>query len=270
MLLIVTNKCSMGCTHCLSDCTPEGKHITMEQFKENLDWALHFIKNQPILISGGEPFEHPQIKEILTYAVDKVNKLCYPNMGLAVITNGWELRKDQKLYNWYKEFTKGTTGKWIATQITNVPKYYPVKFTEKDLYWLGKLNRSFIATEEKEIHLYPQGRALNLDEPYRTMAPKCTNPKLIAAQLKMKALFDVNAKKLDIFSLTELMSKGGKFCNLRINIDGSLACGESALCPHVGTIYDTPEELFDKILNWNCIKCAKYINPDEIKLKMVD
>ena len=259
----------MGCNHCLSDCTPEGEHISLEQFEKNLDWAMQFIGMQPILISGGEPFEHPQIKEILTYAVDRVNKLHRPCMGLAVISNGWELRKDQKLYNWYKEFCKGTTGKYLSTQITNVPKYYPVKFTEKDLYWLGKLNRSWICTDEKDIHLYPQGRALQLNEPYRCAATKCTNPKLIAMQIVMKSL--VTAKEPDIFDIAEAMGKAGKFCNLRINIDGTIAMGESALCPTVGSINDDPKVLFDRILNWKCDICKKYIPKDaEMKIKVVN
>jgi MoaA/NifB/PqqE/SkfB family radical SAM enzyme len=67
MILVITDKCSMGCTHCLSDCKPDGQHITLEQFKQNLEFALRTIGRNPqiLILSGGEPFEHPQIREIL-------------------------------------------------------------------------------------------------------------------------------------------------------------------------------------------------------------
>ena len=36
MLVEVTYACKMGCTHCLSDCKPDGEHMTLEVFEDVL------------------------------------------------------------------------------------------------------------------------------------------------------------------------------------------------------------------------------------------
>lgn len=64
MLVEVTYACKMGCTHCLSDCKPDGEHMTLEVFEDVLKFM---IKNQipTWSFSGGEMFEHPDILKML-------------------------------------------------------------------------------------------------------------------------------------------------------------------------------------------------------------
>lgn len=65
MLVEVTYACKMGCTHCLSDCKPDGEHMTLEVFEDVLKFM---IKNQipTWSFSGGEMFEHPDILKMLS------------------------------------------------------------------------------------------------------------------------------------------------------------------------------------------------------------
>ena len=257
MILAVTNKCSNGCTHCLSYCKPVEEHITIKQFKDNLEWCMNLTSTQPIIISGGEPFEHPNIREILTITLERCqdySKISNP-VSVIVATNGVPLLDDKNLYDWYKEFLK-KAGKLFLTQVTNVPKYYPRKFTEKEIYWLSKLKNCSVITDPMEIALYPQGRALDLDEEYQTRGPKCINARLVSKQLYVREAFPGNIMKNTIYSLFKLISiQAQKFCSPRVNIDGTISIGESLLCPPIGTVYDHSRKLFINILNCNCEKC---------------
>jgi len=260
MILAVTDKCSMGCNHCLSDCKPDGKHITFDQLKKNIEFCLPLTMVQPMMITGGEPFEHPDIKEILEYTMDRhiayskeIRRLCLP---IAVITNGYTLINNKDLFNWYMKFCEKYSN-YITTQVTNVAKYYPKVLSKNELYWLGKIPHSFIETTEDCILLYPQGRALNLNEPYKTKGPKCCNARILAKQKRT----DGNCiEGMDIYTLYEFISVIlHKFCDPRINIDGTIALGESRLCKPVGTVDDDPKVLFDKILNFDCYACKEAI-----------
>lgn len=248
MILAITNKCSMGCTHCLSDCKPDGEHITLEQFKKNLAYAMNLKTYQPILISGGEPLEHPYFMKIMYELVRVSNE--YTNKPIiTIITNGYPLLKEPVLYDWYISIIKENP--YIITQVTNWYPYYPYKFTKEDKKLIKKIPNVFLDDDTRQLRMYPQGRALNLNPTlYRTKGPKCGDTILIALQNKTPMFKNAS-------SLFELM--GGvfhKFCQPRINIDGSIALGESALCPTIGNIEDDDRELYKKILKFNCRKCT--------------
>ncbi len=40
MLVEVTYACKMGCTHCLSDCKPDGEHMTLEVFEDAVTYRI--------------------------------------------------------------------------------------------------------------------------------------------------------------------------------------------------------------------------------------
>lgn len=67
MLLVLTESCSMGCTHCMDRAVPCDRHMTEETLRD----ALHFLTiNQAamhICVTGGEPTEHPRF-------VDKIGR----------------------------------------------------------------------------------------------------------------------------------------------------------------------------------------------------
>jgi hypothetical protein len=218
----------------------------METFEATLKYVVPFSNNIPASISGGEPFEHPQIKEILERAVGKIYRgdLAYTLPIITVITNGACLLDDKQLYSWYKDFVSKNRN--VYTQITNLAPYYPRVFTQRETYWLSKLKNVTICNTLDQVPIYPQGRALDLpDKIYQTKGPKCINTVLLSIQKN----FD-SEKKLYSFLGQNLY----KFCVPRINIDGSIALGESRLCPTYGTVFDGLNHI-DDIRNWNCHKC---------------
>nr|WP_231848195.1 4Fe-4S cluster-binding domain-containing protein [Selenomonas ruminantium] len=236
----------MGCPHCLSDCTTDGKHITLEQLKRNLDFAYDLIgysTMQCIVFSGGEPFEHPQIKQVLETIAEYQKR--FPRVGVVIATNGYQLAHDKDLYNWYRDFVKNRAKNFL-TQVTAVKEYYPKRLIEKDLYWLSKIKNCSVVDEVSEIYLYPQGRALNLkDARWETKAPKCVNLRLIANQIPETSFRHiVNTMPV------------GKYCTPRINIDGSIALGESRLCPPIGTIDNDLQKLGENVKHCKCGQCS--------------
>lgn len=40
MLLKITEKCSMGCTHCMNNATPDGQHMSEKVFDDSLDFLI--------------------------------------------------------------------------------------------------------------------------------------------------------------------------------------------------------------------------------------
>ena len=44
MLVEVTYACKMGCTHCLSDCKPDGEHMTLEVFEDVLKFMIKNVE----------------------------------------------------------------------------------------------------------------------------------------------------------------------------------------------------------------------------------
>jgi hypothetical protein len=46
-----------------------------------------------------------------------------------------------------------------------------------------------------------------------------------------------------------------KFCSPRINIDGSIALGESRLCPKVAKVTDSDSDIIKKIHEFKCNGC---------------
>ena len=59
MLIKITDRCSMGCSHCFSDCTPDLCDMEWNTFVDTMSFYDRYCKkiSKPILISGGEPTE---------------------------------------------------------------------------------------------------------------------------------------------------------------------------------------------------------------------
>ncbi len=69
----ITNKCSLNCLHCSTNAVSNGKlFFSAEQVKKILKEFSDFKK---IRLSGGEPFEHPDLKSILSLIKNKGRKI---------------------------------------------------------------------------------------------------------------------------------------------------------------------------------------------------
>lgn len=256
MIIDLTYKCSMGCSHCMSACDKNGEEMSLETLKDvckfiqdnRIDTVTPFILG----VSGGEIFEHSQILDCFDILFENFgNKI---NVGLMLASNGRLLSETPK----YLEYLKSSKSKYgkhkVMIQITDDERFYPTKLTQKQRYNLEKIG-AFIEgvpgnKEDRNKCLYPQGRALlNFDETYwNVVAPKCVNCRLMALQ-------GINTLKQLVQKKTDAIMN----CTPCISPKGEIKLGESALCPPVATIYDSEKEIFDKIRSFECSKCQEAI-----------
>lgn len=242
MLINLTYGCSMGCSHCMSDCKKDGEDMKPETLLAILEfYQRHQIPN--LVFSGGEMFENMYIMQSLEIIEQKWDR----KFPLTFITNGRRLSTHVPLYEKVQDMQRKYGKKMIMIQVTDDPRFYPVRLTEKQKYRLGKLG-AFVdtvpGTENK--CLYPQGRALLYYDNswWNTIAPKCANVRLLTRQ-GIRTIHDIVMTLL----------KAGKICTPTISPTGEIKLGESALCQSVASIYDTEEEIIDKIIKCQCHSC---------------
>lgn len=91
-VLEITDNCNLSCPMCYADSRPGLKHKTVEQVKRAIDALVRAEGRADVLqLSGGEPTTHPQLEEILAYAISQ------PIDYVMLNTNGIRLATDQKL-----------------------------------------------------------------------------------------------------------------------------------------------------------------------------
>lgn len=92
----ITGRCNMKCQHCRAWQDPR-KDLTLNDIEKILDFALpEAYPEMCFTISGGEPFLHPQIFEILKFIkrkVDDTKKIIH----YAVITTNGSLLTEEKI-----------------------------------------------------------------------------------------------------------------------------------------------------------------------------
>lgn len=254
MLVELTYACNMGCTHCLSDCKPDGEHMSIDTFKDVLKFMVdHTIPTW--MFSGGEMFEHPDILTMLNMIESAHKDICnkmHMKLPVSFITNGRELVRNKTIYNAIADIQKRLGKSYILIQVTDDPRFYPDPLSDKEKYWLKKLN-AIIDTvpnnpNDKTSCLYPQGRALTNfpDANWNTVGPKCANCILIAKQKSSVTFTDF---------VNYLFSRH-KFCTPVIAPNGDIKIGESALCPAVANIYQTDAEIMKGIRHCKCRQCT--------------
>ena len=137
MILDVTYACNMGCSHCMSDCTPDGLHMPIQTFRDSLNF-LQTYKIPTWNFSGGEMFEHPQIMEILDILEFKWTQMAF-RCPICFITNGRKLARDRELYARVTQLIKKHGNRLVLIQVTDDPRFYPDPLSKQEKYWLNKL-----------------------------------------------------------------------------------------------------------------------------------
>lgn len=253
MLIEITYACKMNCTHCLSDCKPNGQYMSIDTFKDVLNFMVdHTIPTW--MFSGGEMFEHPEILTMLNMIESSYKELynrTYIPIPITFSTNGRELVRNKIIYNAVADMKKRFGKYKILIQITDDPRFYPDPLSDKEKYWLKKLN-AIIDTvpnnpNDKTSCLYPQGRALTNfpDANWNTIGPKCANCILIAKQKPFASFTD----------LVHYLLLKEKLYTPVIAPNGDIKIGESALCPAVANIYQTDAEIMNNIRHCKCHQC---------------
>jgi hypothetical protein len=218
--------------------TPEGKHMEMDIFYQSLDFIKR-MRPMVVLVSGGEPTEHPQICKIIR----EIKQLPFL-IEVVLISNG------HFLFN--KELTEQVLNLGVPIQVTYDQRYYPVPIP------LDKIKHPQIALETEIRHIYPLGRAVtNNIKPYNTIAPKCFNLRSIARNC------------FSFKDCVQTLESYSKFCTPSINIDGSISSGESNLCCRIGSVTSLDKELYDNLISMRCNRCGMEDKLDQLHRKAI-
>lgn len=176
MIIQVTDKCSRGCNHCFLNCTAANNNfMSLEDFRYIVDMVANKTLN--IVISGGEPLEHPNIVEMIEYALHKSSFL------VMVLTSGINI----DVLNTIKD-------RRLTVQITNDSRYYPNndkisvnidKFMNDDAI---EVSKSYV---DGISHIIELGRAKdNGISKYNTKYAGCANSILQLVQIDLNSITD--------------------------------------------------------------------------------
>lgn len=237
MMIKITEQCGMGCTHCMNNASPNGRHMSLSV----MDDVIKFFNTYGgilAILSGGEPSEHPMFEEIICKFMDGIRK----DAAVALATNGLWMQDNSKLV----EKFENKYGKRLMIQVTSDSRFYPVSIDRNNPVYKHKN----VVVVNKVLHIYPQGRAIANQLPHEMpKATKCTNIRLITHQVAVKKLVFIIA----------MMSTKGFQCTPHITIDGDIKLGESDLCPVCSNIYKSEEEIILDILGFKCYQCGKHL-----------
>jgi len=191
-----------------------------------------------ILISGGEPTDHPLYFEFINYL-----KFNYEG-GVVVISHGAYIddrEKREAVFGQYKD---------VLFQITNDKRYYP-KTLDRSMAMRLEVqypNVTFIWKIGGE--LFPQGRALRhmkvTSENAKTKGTRCFNLRSM-----------VNHPSIGNFSAAiAMLESQGRFCTPSININGSISMGESNECPETAYVDTSLDGITVAIKSSQCNDCG--------------
>jgi hypothetical protein len=233
MLVKVTTQCTMGCPHCMEDAMPRGEHMDMEVFRQTIKFIERMNKyplSRTILLSGGEPTEHPQLYDFLNLLSDWFVTICSNGMFL----------KEQK-----HPLLKIAKKQAIVIQVSADHRYYSKKIAEIIHPQIQYCNT--IST------IAPIGRAKNNRLPASRRSPFCFNLRSICNSLRS-------------FTATlAFLRKKGYFCTPSIDAHGNVLAGESRFCHKIGTVESSDEELTQSICSMRCNACGLEDNLSSIE-----
>lgn len=248
----------MMCQHCMDDSSPDGGLMDEATFGN----ALKFAKDgdcQIVIISGGEPTEHPEF-------FDYCRRASRSGIPFAICTNGMWLGDEQKEYRFERVARlKGFSG----AQIYSNPKWYRLhddtvrKYRGSENRWkpLG------IVLDINEIRgMKDIGRALNCEEAMKEVRESKYHNSCLSAHLTA-----VQTNSIQSFNMAMRMQV--RFCSPLVDWRGDVHASESWLCQSFGNVNrDGAEALFEKIKAGRpcgrCLLCHKYLTEDDPKMKM--
>ena len=245
MLIHITEKCSMGCPHCMDDARADGKHMSFEVFEKAVDFVIRNDIYHGLIITGGEPTEHPEFLMFMNYLIVSLAKKNLQSI-IAVTTNGMWLLEDSENVNAAKALIRSSRDVQLSFQVSTDTRYYPKKLDTTKRLWREP---GFVLCTDCVEAIYPQGRALSNKIPYKAIGSKCFNVRALSKQLPAPTLN----------SIVMELGRRGKFCTPAIRVDGSIGLGESRLCPACAGIDDTEQDVIRKIQEFKCDGC-KFLN----------
>ena len=232
MMIKITQKCSMNCTHCMNAATSNGEHMDFETFTKVIDFQRKY--GGPIcFLTGGEPFEHPDFWKFVWHAMNAL-----PHTLLTIATNGVALANPMNAML-VEQACKEK--KFLTFQVSTDPRYYPIQIdTSLPVYHLDN-----VVLIDKIPKIYPQGRAKTNNMEWSAIGSKCCNVRCVAKQLAKPTLQGI------IFTLFA----HDKVCTPHIDARGNIKLGESDLCPACSTIFKNEQQIVSDIINFECHQC---------------
>ena len=109
MLIHITEKCSMGCPHCMDDAMPDGQHMPFSVFEKAVDFVIRNNIYHGIIITGGEPTENPEFPMLMGYLIATLAKKNLQSI-ITVTTNGMWLLEDSENVKVAKTMVQGVDG----------------------------------------------------------------------------------------------------------------------------------------------------------------
>lgn len=168
MLIAVTTRCDMGCSHCMASCTPSGEDMAIDNFRLAIDEISKVDKI--VLLTGGEPLLHPDIWDMIDYARKS-------GLFVILISNGYYLG----LYEAECETRLKEPVSRFLVQVTNDPRYYPKRIPDMKVIW--RLEKYGLGFTDRIPTLSALGRAKdNGLESHGRNFPMCANSILCANQ----------------------------------------------------------------------------------------
>lgn len=231
----------MGCPHCMDDCKPDGKHMTLETLEASLDFIIKNNIYHSIIVTGGEPTEHPDFLLFMKVITDTLAKHKLKSI-VTVTTNGFWILENESNREAAKQMINGSSDVQVVFQVSADSRYYPKRLDVTKRIWR---ENGFVLCDNCIEHIYPIGRAKTNNIPWSAKASKCFNLRALTKQLPSPTLENI------IWTL----ALKGKFCTPTIKINGDIVLGESILCPKCASIYDKPEDIIQKIKDFKCNGC---------------
>lgn len=244
MMIKITAKCSMGCSHCMNDAKATGGHMTFDTFKQVIAFQNKY--GGPFcMITGGEPSEHPDFKMFIEYAVQNTNAF------ITVATNGLWMTMNKN----FIEYCENQYGIRLLFQVSYDPRYYPIPLDIS----LPVFKSQNVVVIDNIPKIYPQGRALANGIPWEAKGSKCFNVRAVTHQVDFK----------DLRHIIGILAVKDKICTPHITINGDIKLGESDLCPVCSHINKSQHEIVQDILDFRCQKCNHVNNNLESYYKAI-
>lgn len=242
MLIQITNRCHEGCAHCLQNSLPDGPHMDMDTFMNALRFAA-FLKTNTIIISGGEPTEHPEFYQFCKTANQFFIK---KNIIFSVISNGM----------WYEDPDKVK----MVKRLSSLQRYAGMQvYTNKEWYkhydYIKSHEDDFkkmpnIVFDETDLYMQDLGRAKFNP---KAQAEVANNPYHMSC-LNGHLLF----KQLSVFNRMKGFFRDGMMCKPFVDFRGNVHLSESCQCQSFGNVNDDYALDIFKAMQAGkpCLKCA--------------
>jgi hypothetical protein len=231
MLVKITTKCSMGCTHCMEEALPEGECMSMDMFEKTLSFIEKCYNGvKIIMISGGEPTEHPEILKIIERLKD---------WNAYLLSNGLFLSGPLR---------EPILNSGIGIQIYNDPQYYPIRVEPLDpIIYPQVIYSGFINL------LTPLGRAKGMKT--TRISPTCFNLRSCVRYIR------------DFQGGIMTLRLSHKLCSPSVDIYGNVRAGESRFCHQIGNVESSFAILANNLLSMKCNKCGleNNLSPEHLK-----